>query len=95
MTGESVEIQILRHAQQNGINSFRAAFRDMMFDRLVAQQSTAAKEQALKHVQNQAKNGFLAQSNTPMLQNDMKSFNLKNESYHSLMDHAIREMGLS
>ncbi len=93
MTGESVEQQILRHAQTHGISSFRAAFRDMMFDKLLARGQTQAKEAVSKTMQQQVKNGFLGQSSTPMLQTDTGNVNLRNNSYHSLMDLAARELG--
>lgn len=93
MTGESVEQQILRHAQTHGISSFRAAFRDMMFDKLLARGQTQAKEAVSKTMQQQVKNGFLGQSSTPMLQTDVGNVNMRNNSYHSLMDIAARELG--
>jgi hypothetical protein len=94
-TGESMEQQILRHAQAYGINSFRAAFRDMMFDKLVARSQTQAKETIAKTMQNNMKNGILGQSNTPMLQSQHVTANMKGHSYHSLMDLAAKEFGLT
>lgn len=92
MTGESVEQQILRHAQAHGISNFRAAFRDMYFDKLLARGQTQAKEVVAKQMQQQVKNGILGQSNTPMLQNNnMQS--MKGKNYHSLMDLAAKELG--
>jgi hypothetical protein len=92
-TGENLEQQILRHAQTYGIGSFRAAFRDMMFDKLLARGQTQAKETVAKQMQQQVKNGVLAQSNTPLLQRDMSGVNMKGHSYHSLMDMAAKELG--
>lgn len=95
MTGESLEQQILRHAQANGISSFRAAFRDMMFDKLLAQKQTAAKETVAKQMQQQVKQGFLGQSSTPMVQNQQSNVDYSRHSYHSLMDVAARELGIT
>lgn len=93
-TGENVEMQVLRHAQAHGISNFRAAFRDFMFDKLQARGQTQAKETVARQMQQQVKNGILGQSNSPMLQNDRSNVgSLKNHSYHSLMEHAAKELG--
>ena len=94
MTGESVEQQVLRHAQMNGISTFRAAFRDMMFDKLLARGQTQAKEVVAKQMQQQVKSGFLGQSSSPMLQQQGSNVDLGRHSYHSLMDIAAKELGL-
>ncbi len=94
MTGENVEQHVLRHAQAHGISNFRAAFRDFMFDKLQARGQTQAKETVARQMQQQVKNGILGQSNSPMLQNDRSNVgSLKNHSYHSLMEHAAKELG--
>lgn len=95
MTGESVEQQVLRHAQTYGISNFRAAFRDFMFDKLQARGQTQAKETVARQMQQQHKNGILGQSNSPMLQTDGGNVNVRNQSYHSLMDMAAKELGLT
>lgn len=94
-TGESLEQQILRHAQANGISTFRAAFRDKMFDQLLARGTTQAKEAVAKQMQQQVKNGFLGQSNSPMLSQQTAGLDLGRHSYHSLMDMAAKELGLN
>ncbi len=95
MTGESLEQQILRHAHTNGISTFRAAFRDMMFDKLLARGQTQAKEVVAKQIQQQVKNGFIGQSSHSMAsQNSQPGVNLSRHSYHSLMDIAASELGL-
>ena len=95
MTGESLEQQILRHAHTNGISTFRAAFRDMMFDKLLARGQTQAKEVVAKQIQQQVRNGFIGQSSQSMAsQNSQPGVNLSKHSYHSLMDIAASELGL-
>ena len=94
-TGENLEQQILLHAQTNGINSFRAAFRDYMFDKLLARGTTHAKETVAKQMQQQVKQGFLGQSDTPMFGGQQGQGKLSGHSYHSLMDLAARELGLN
>jgi hypothetical protein len=92
MTGESAEQQIIRHAQAHGISNFRAAFRDYMFDKLLARGQTQAKEVVAKQMQSQVKNGVIGQSNSPMLQPQVQG-NMRGQSYHSLMDIAAKELG--
>jgi len=57
--GESVEHQVLRHARENGIGSFRAAFRDYKHDQIVAHASTAADEARQAAVQQQRRQGII------------------------------------
>ena len=95
MTGENVEQQVLRHAQAHGISNFRAAFRDFMFDKLQARGQTQAKEVVARQMQQQHKNGILGQSSSPMLQTDQGNVNVRGQSYHSLMDIAAKELGLT
>lgn len=95
MTGESLEQQILKHAQMNGISTFRAAFRDMMFDKLLARGQTQAKEVVAKQMQQQVRSGFLGQSTTPMTGQQGGNVDLSRHSYHSLMDIAAKELGLN
>jgi hypothetical protein len=95
MTGENVEQQVLRHAQAHGISNFRAAFRDFMFDKLQARGQTQAKESVARQMQQQHKNGILGQSSSPMLQTEQGNVNVRGQSYHSLMDMAAKELGLT
>jgi hypothetical protein len=95
MTGENVEQQVLRHAQAHGISNFRAAFRDFMFDKLQARGQTQAKEVVARQMQQQHKNGILGQSSSPMLQTEQGNVNVRGQSYHSLMDIAAKELGLT
>jgi hypothetical protein len=94
-TGESLEAQILRHAQENRIYNFKAAFKDFYFDKLQERAVMKAKEDATKTMTAQHKQGFLATSSQPLLQNNGNPTNLKTTSYHQLMDLAAKEFGLS
>lgn len=94
-TGESLEMQVLKHAQLHGINSFEAAFKHMNFDRLMARAEMKAKENATKTLQTNIKKGFLAQSDKPLLQGDISNPGIKTRSYYDLMDIASKEMGFS
>jgi hypothetical protein len=91
--GMTLESRILQHATNNGINSFRAAFRDYNHDRLVEMAAMRAKEQAVKERKAAAKAGLLGVSNTPRngIQN---AGNVKNKSYNDLTREALSELGL-
>lgn len=62
--GESVEHQVLRHARENGIGSFRAAFRDYKHDQIVAHASTQADEARQTAIQQQRRQGIMGVSPT-------------------------------
>jgi len=92
-TGESLEAQVLRHAQQKRIYNFGAAFKDFYFDQLMSRNVMKAKEDVAKQITNQHKSGFLATSDRPLLTQDSQHSNYKNASYHQLMDVAAKELG--
>ena len=92
-TGESLEAQVLRHAQENRIYNYQAAFKDFYFDKLMERNVMQAKESAAKQMTQQHKTGFLASSDRPLLTQDQSGNNLKGLSYHSLMDLAAKELG--
>jgi hypothetical protein len=89
-TGKSLEFQVLEHASLNGINSFRAAFRDYYNDQLFASAQTSAKETAAKELQERNKSGFLGNVQASMKPTPSH----KNMSYDQLMDAAKSEFNL-
>jgi len=91
-TGESLEQQILMHAQTYGIGSFRAAFRDFMYDKLVARGTNQAKETVAKQMQQQYKQGIVGQSNTPMTPSYSRPQGRLN--YEQAMELAAKEFGI-
>jgi hypothetical protein len=92
-TGETLERRVLRHAQENRIFNFGAAFKDFYFDKLMERNVTRAKEEVAKTMQQKTKSGFLAQSPTPLMQNGQAP-NVRGMSYHQLMDLAATELGI-
>ena len=92
-TGESLEMQVLQHAQLHGINSFEAAFKDKFFDQILERRALKAKEDASKALTSNVKKGFLGQSNQPMVQQNIGNPAIKARSYHELMDIAGKELG--
>lgn len=93
-TGESLEARVLRHAQDNRIFNFEAAFKHYYFDKLLDRQVLKAKEDATKALTQAQKSGFLASGDKPMLtQNPFNQQQNKHMSYHQAMDVAARELG--
>lgn len=93
ITGESLEMQVLQHAQLNGINSFQAAFKDKFFDQILERRSMKAKEDTAKNFTSNVKKGFLGQSTEPMLKSSFGNQAVKARGYHELMDIAAKDLG--
>ncbi len=64
-SGETLELRVLKHAQEIGTRSFRAAYRDLLHDQLVTRQSAQQKLQTVKNTQAQAKAGVLGTTPAP------------------------------
>jgi hypothetical protein len=92
-TGFTLESRILKHATENGINSFRAAFRDYNHDRLVEMASLKAKEDAVKERQKSEKAGLLGYSKTPR-SGIQGAADVKGKTYSQLAQEALQELGL-
>lgn len=93
-TGMSLEMQILEHARINGIHSVKAAFRDLMHDDLVSKAITKAKEQTAKDLAARSKQGFLAESNQPLLKRNL-STRSKGSSYFDDVMLGAQELGIN
>jgi hypothetical protein len=92
--GLTLEMRVLRHAQQNGIHSFRAAFRDFNHDRLIEMSRLDAKEKAIADRKTAAKQGLLGRSNTPV-KGLSSAQNIKSKSYNDLMAEGLAELGIN
>lgn len=92
--GLTLEMRVLRHAQQNGIHSFRAAFRDYNHERLLEQAKLEAKESAVKDRKTAAKQGLLGRSSTPV-KGLTSAQNIKTKSYNDLMAEGLAELGIN
>ena len=73
-TGLTLEQRICKHGVENGIQSFRAAFRDYLHDQLVNQHSAETKKQQVKAVQAQTKAGI---TKSPAPVTELKTPNTK------------------
>lgn len=92
-TGQTIEMQVIEHAKANGINSFKAAFKDMMFDQIIEKRLTSAKEQAAKEIAERTKQGFISKSDTSL--NDLSSQKFKSSgSLHDDLIQGALELGI-
>lgn len=91
-TGYSLEQRILKYASENKIPTFRAAFRDMMFDDVVKQQGFSAAEQSKKQVQKETKAGIVGKSSQPASKRMEVPQNISQRSYNDLAEEAKKEL---
>ena len=91
-TGTSLEMRVLEHARANGINSFKAAFKDMMFEDLVNKKVTAAKEAAAKEIAERRKEGFISESDTSL--KNLSAPQKSSGSYQDELMAGARELGI-
>lgn len=92
--GWTLEKRVMKHAVDNGINSFRAAFRDLRHDDLVKLAQEKAKEETAKTLQTRTKQGIIGKTQTPT-KGLARAENVKSKSYDSLRDEALRELGIA
>lgn len=90
-SGKSLEYRVLEHAQNTGISSFRAAFRDYYHDQLVALKQEKAKEGVAADIQKQTKLGLLGKTQAP-LKGFKEAKNVKSQSYNDLLQEALSEL---
>lgn len=89
--GKSLEMQVLEHAQRNGLQSFKVAFRDFYHDQLVTRAREEGKELASKEVQKRTKLGILGESPKPV-RAIREAQNIKSKSYDDLAREALEEL---
>lgn len=92
-SGRSLEFRVLQHANEHGINSFRAAFRDYLHDRLVEEAKTQGREAIAKDTQAKTRAGVLG--TTPAPTKGLKPANdVRGRSYDQLAQEALAELGI-
>lgn len=91
--GKDLEYRVLKHAQEIGTKSFRAAFRDFNHEHLLKLAEERAKENVVKERQKQTKLGLLGQTQAPK-KGITNAENIKNKSYDDLIAEAMDELGL-
>jgi hypothetical protein len=81
--------RIISHASTNGINNFRAAARDFLFNDLVKRQELKAKEDKAKTIQTQTKSGVVKKPKA----SGLKPPSDISKSYDALMAEGFAELG--
>lgn len=93
-SGYSLEQRVLKHAMDNNIASFRAAFRDYNHENIVRLAQEKAKESLAKDTQKRTKLGLLGTSPTPT-KGLSEAQGAKGKSYNDLLNEAKAELGIS
>lgn len=91
-TGKTLETRIYEHATQHGIPHFRAAFYDLMSDKLLELSSANGREAAAKAQINQAKSGIIGQTPTPTKGQPKPAQNFKKKSWDEIGREAFEEI---
>jgi hypothetical protein len=91
--GKNLEQQILNHAIENGIKSFRAAANDFLFDKHMKLTKVQAKEKTAKDLQAVNKLGIKGIS-TESIKKGRTLENIRNRSYESLIEEGLRDLGI-
>jgi len=92
-SGKSLEHKVMEYAVENGIKSFRTAFRDFYHDELVKRASEQSKDNIAKDMQRKTKLGLLGQTQAPT-KGIAATDNVRSKSYGDLAQEALRELGL-
>lgn len=89
--GKSLEYKVLEHMRDNGIKSFKTAFRDFYHDHLIKHAEEGAKEKLAKDFQGRTKLGLLGTAPKELT----GAKNHKSKSYDDLANEALRELGIN
>lgn len=89
-----LEVRVLEHATKNGINSFRAAFHDLMHEDLMKASEARGRESLNKERKAKEAQGLLGTSQAPT-KGVSKANNLKSKTYDDLKREALEELGIS
>lgn len=90
-SGLSLEKQVLKHGIDNGINSFRAAFRDLTHDQIMKKAQETGKQAITKDIQKRTKLGILGETRTPT-KGITPAKDVRNQSYEDLLEEAKEEL---
>lgn len=90
-TGRSLEYRILEYATQNGIPSFRAAFRDYCFDQLTKKAEEQGREKVSRTMSQTTKAGLLGKSPAPK---QSAQADITGKNYDQIHEMILQSMGL-
>lgn len=90
--GKSLEYKVLEYANENGIKSFKTAFRDFYHDELLKFSAEEAKEKVAKDKFKNTKLGLLGRTDKPTKQ---MSSDVRGKSYDDLVAEALQEHGIA
>jgi hypothetical protein len=93
-SGQSLERRVLKHAVDNGIQSFKTAFHDYYHENLIKLHEERGKEQVTKEIQKRTKLGIIGESPTPT-KTIRQAENLKSKSYEDVLREAKEELGIA
>lgn len=95
-SGKTLEMKVLDYASEHGIPSFKAAFFELMHDKVVEMERVKAREEALKSVQQTRKAGIMGESPTPQTAANGAAHNYnRGSSYNDLAKQALQELGIN
>jgi FtsZ-binding cell division protein ZapB len=92
--GFTLEMKVLKHAEENGIKSFKTAFRDYCHDQLMSKAEEKGKETISKEVQKRTKLGILGETSKPTKGLKVAE-QVGKKSYDDLLNEAKEELGLA
>lgn len=92
-SGRTLEWRILNHANENKINSFRAAFRDYLHDKLVEEAKASSRVAIAQNQEQAAKKGLLGKTPTPTKVAQAPS--VRGRSYDDLTSEALKSFGIN
>lgn len=92
-TGKTLEWRVLHHANENGINSFRAAFRDYLHDKLVEEAKAQGRVAIAQGQQEAAKKGIIGKTPTPT--KAQAPVSVKGKSYDQVTQDALKAFGIN
>jgi hypothetical protein len=94
-SGQTLEYRVMAHAQEHGIASFRAAFRDYLHDLLVESAKANAASAQAKAGEVEKRQGILGRSSTPKKVPDDAPANVRGRSYDQITQDVLREYGIA
>lgn len=93
VNGKSLELQVLEHARDNNISSFKTAFRDFYHEKLLDRAREEGKELAAKEVAKRSKLGLLGEHSAPK-EKGLSPPKSGGKQYEDV-DDILKEMGLN